>query len=137
MAFVIVQRFLPPIWQHTRGVLPFLPPVAVATLVNGQFQDNPAALLSLSDQKDRTSLSGLLQLSLPDGRLVLVGRGRGNPAGVTLGGAPLLLVPLGLDAAPPEAPRGFFPWTARVESGGVLVLDLMAFKLSDLRVRVR
>lgn len=134
---VLGQRPLPPIWPHPKSGGPFFPPLAIATLVNGQYQNNPDALAVLSDQRDKTALSGRAQLTLPDGPLVLIGRGRGDPTGVTLGGLPLLITLLGLDAAPPELPRGFFPWTARIDGGAVLELDLKAFKISQLQVRPR
>ena len=134
---VLAQRPAPPIWPHPRGEDPFLPPLGAELLVAGVWTPAPALLLALGNEKDRSALSGRCRLTLPAGRLVLRGRGRGDFSRVTLGGQPLVINRLGLDAAPPGVPRGYHPFAARTEAGGTLLLDLQGFVISQLRARLR
>jgi hypothetical protein len=137
MATGNVQQPAPVIWQYPRAAPVFAPPLGLETLVGGTWTAAPELLLALGDGSDRTVISGQVRLTLPNGPLVLRGRGRGNPSGITLGGLPLGVVTLGLDAAPPSLPRGYHPWTARTDAGGVLILDTHGYVLSQLQARLR
>ncbi|GGR34171.1 hypothetical protein [Deinococcus ruber] len=126
----------PPIYPHARGQPVFKPPTLVEVWRNNEWVVSEAALTALADASDRSSLQGRYRLTFPAGPLVLIGRARGDPSQITLGGAALPLVWLGLDSAPPPSPpRGWHPWTARIAGGGPLELLTGPLKLSQLLAR--
>lgn len=135
----------PPIWKDPRARAQiFDHPLGVQVNIGGVWTSSATALAAISKpwqpgrQKDHSSVSGLIRLTLPKAGLwVFVGRGRGTLARLQVGAA-VQARWLGLDSVPSGSaatPKGWHPFVLEVVTGTTSDWNLNGLRISGLSGR--
>ena len=136
----------PPVWRDPRARAEiFDHPLGVQVNISGVWTSSAPALAAISKpwqpgrQKDQSSVSGLIRLTLPrPGLYVFVGRARGTLSALRVERAAVQARWLGLDSVPTGsliAPKGWHPFVLELQCLASSTWNLNGLKISALSGR--